>query len=60
MIKYISTGNKHAAAIDSQGNLYIWGSGSSGELIVEEATKIKIPKKNFLKIHRKSSNVRLP
>lgn len=44
-IKWISTGNKHASAIDIQGNLYVWGSGNHGELGVKNTNKLVSPLK---------------
>ena len=42
-MKWISSGNKHASAIDCKGNLYMWGSGNCGELGVGDAVKLIVP-----------------
>lgn len=42
-MKWISSGNKHASAVDCKGNLYMWGSGNCGELGVGDAVKLNVP-----------------
>jgi len=42
-IKWISSGNKHASAIDLKGNLYMWGSGNYGELGITGFSKLNVP-----------------
>ena len=39
-MKQINAGHKHVSAVDIHGNLFIWGSGDKGELIIPKLNKI--------------------